>query len=91
MVLLVLKTFSRENFAYLLIFAAPKTFGDWTNQGNCVAKGDFECGPGTQIQKRTCTDGTIDKCTDAEKQRSVSCDTAGAQLPPCIGSQILQK
>ena len=67
---------------------APKSFGDWTNEGNCVPSGDLpDCGPGTQLQKRTCTDGTIDKCTEADKQRTVTCAVAGSELPVCGSNQ----
>lgn len=62
----------------------PKTFGDWTNDGPCNAEGDIKtCGPGTQQQVRTCTDGTKDACTDAEKQRGVTCAVALTPLPAC--------
>ena len=66
---------------------APKSLGDWKNDGKCVAKGpDPACGAGTQNQRRTCTDGTVDKCTEAEKQRTVVCTMAGTQLPACNGN-----
>ena len=45
-----------------------KKFGDWKNDGACVAteKHGGLCGPqlGKQKQKRTCQDGTNDKCTE---------------------------
>ena len=54
------------------------------NEGACQAAGqDPACGPGTQAQVRTCTDGTLDKCTDDEKQRRVTCLAAGTELPSC--------
>ena len=64
-----------------------KSLGQWTNDGKCAATGaDPKCGPGNQIQTRTCTDGTIDKCTDADRKRTVSCNVAGTQLPICTGN-----
>ena len=58
--------------------------GGWTNEGSCQAVGvNPACGPGTQTQVRTCTDGTIDKCIPEEKQRGVTCAVAGTALPPC--------
>lgn len=44
------------------------------------------CGPGTQLQHRTCTDGTTDKCTEDDVQRSITCSAAGVPLPPCEDS-----
>ena len=68
----------------------PKLFGDWTNEGKCAGTGDDpNCGPGTQHQKRTCTDGTVDKCTATEKQRTVTCTIAGTQLPACRGKYTI--
>ena len=65
--------------------AAAKQFGDWTNDGDCIATGeDKTCGPGTQSQTRTCTDGTNDPCNDAEKTQTVSCSEAGTALPACV-------
>ena len=70
------------------IVLAPKSLGDWTNDGKCVATGaNPKCGPGTQIQTRTCTDGTFDKCTDPDRERTVSCKVAGTELPICKGNQ----
>jgi hypothetical protein len=64
---------------------ASKILGEWTNDGSCIADGDdATCGTGTQKQKRTCIDGTIDMCTDDEKQRDVTCEAAGTALPVCI-------
>jgi len=64
---------------------APKTFGEWANEGSCHGEGDDPtCGAGSQQQKRTCTDGTIDKCTTTETQRTVTCEVAGTALPVCI-------
>ena len=61
-----------------------KVLGDWTNDGDCVATGDDPtCGPGTQSQVRTCTDGSTDVCTDADTAQSISCTDAGTALPEC--------
>ena len=55
--------------------------------GECVATGaNPACGPGTIAQTRTCTDGTFDKCTDADIERTVTCSVAGVSLPPCGGN-----
>ena len=71
-------------YKYIFIAAVPKILGAWTNEGTCQAAGqDPACGPGTQNQVRTCTDGTLDKCTDDEKQRGVTCLAAGTELPSC--------
>merc|ERR1719510_1058495 len=59
--------------------AVEKQFGDWTNDGTCEGTGeDKTCGAGLQKQTRTCTDGTTDPCTDAEKARTIAC-----ALPAC--------
>ena len=52
-----------------------KIFGNWENLGECVASGsDKNCGPGGQFQIRSCTDGTVDKCTDEDRQHAISCN-----------------
>ena len=64
----------------------PKTFSDWTNLGECDANHDtLDCGPGTQMQKRTCTNGEVDMCAESEETRTVSCSVAGSELPTCTG------
>ena len=69
---------------FLIFVSASKVFGEWTNEGSCKGEGeDLTCGPGTQVQRRTCTDGTIDMCTDDENQRTVTCEVAGTALPVC--------
>ena len=61
---------------------------DWINDGPCNSNGeDPTCGPGTQLQKRTCTDGT-DICPDEETQKTVTCAEAGTQLPQCSAGII---
>ena len=64
-----------------------KQLGDWTNDGTCVAAGDdASCGPGEQSQTRTCTDGTIDKCSGTDiTEQTISCSDAGTALPDCPG------
>merc|ERR1719245_849703 len=65
--------------------AVAKHFGDWTNDRDCIATGeDKTCGPGTQSQTRTCTDGTNDPCSDADITQTVSCSEAGTALPACV-------
>ena len=57
----------------------PRVIGDWADFGACTAVGkDKNCGAGLIIQKRTCKDGTNDKCKDVGLQQQVSCD-----LPAC--------
>ena len=64
-------------------------FGVWTNEGSCIAEVHLTtCGPGHQKQIRTCIDGTVDKCANADKQRIISCSDAGTPLPPCPTGDI---
>ena len=57
----------------------PKQLREWKNDGKCEATGkDKTCGPGKQAQTRSCTDGTVDKCSDEERRRVISCS-----LPDC--------
>jgi hypothetical protein len=60
-------------------------FGSWENDGVCQGTGENPaCGPGTQNQRRTCTDGTLETCTvPDDTQRIVTCSVAGTQLPDC--------
>ena len=61
-----------------------KVLGVWANDGTCVATGDDPtCGPGTQRQTRECTDGTTDKCVDADVEQNIPCSEAGTALPEC--------
>ena len=74
---------------YLIVVLVPKVFGPWTNDGECQGDGeDPSCGTGTQSQTRTCTDGTVEKCTAANSQRSVTCTAAGTQLPACPEGKV---
>ena len=61
-------------------------FGPWENEGTCQGTGENPaCGPGLQVQKRTCTDGTIEKCTETiDTDRTVACSVAGTSLPECV-------
>ena len=57
----------------------PKILGDWSDVGYCIPSGtDKNCGPGNQIQARSCENGTIDTCTKQDQNRSISCN-----LPDC--------
>ena len=48
---------------------------NWTNFGECVGSGSNKnCGLGEQFQVRSCTDGTIDKCTDEDQRRAIPCN-----------------
>ena len=55
-----------------------KELGNWVNEGQCAGLKNKECGPGTQLQTRTCTDGTHDKCTPTDRARTRNCS-----LPHC--------
>ena len=67
-----------------IYFVDPKVHGPWENYEGCIATGEIKtCGPGYQKQKRSCTDGTIDKCTSDDVEKSVSCTEAGTSLPDC--------
>ena len=62
-----------------------KLLGDWVNDGMCIQVGDDPtCGDGSQGQLRNCKDGTVDKCTDEDTNRAVSCEEAGSALPDCL-------
>ena len=51
-----------------------KILGSWDNIGECVASGSNKnCGQGQQYQRRSCIDGTIDKCTEQDRQHAISC------------------
>ena len=67
-------------------FVVPKTFGIWANDGACEASGDDKtCGPGSQLQKRTCTDGSTDPCqSPSDTDRTIKCSEAGTELPKCV-------
>ena len=68
-----------------------KTFGDWTHAaGTCRATGAFECGPGFQFETRDCIDGTIYKCRESDRKRTVTCAVAGTELPVCEGNKLFQ-
>ena len=72
-----------QNYANLVcfsqsnsIFFKGKTFGEWEDLGTCQeGNKEVKCGPesGEQVQKRKCTDGTIDKCQDDGKSRKLPC------------------
>ena len=61
----------------MYIIVVQKRFGHWENMGPCIANGsDKNCGPGEQFQVRPCTDGTVDKCTEDDRQDAISCNLA---------------
>ena len=69
---------------FIIYLSAEKLFGVWVNDGACQATGaDPTCGPGIQIQNRTCIDGTTDKCTAKDISQTISCSSAGTALPDC--------
>ena len=62
----------------------PKQFGDWVNTGECEPTGIYsDCGPGLQIQTRTCTDGTTAMCNDSDTKQMISCVDSDTTLPDC--------
>ena len=68
----------------------PKIFGEWGNEGECKASGAVStCGPGTQLQKRSCTDGTVETCTAEDKHRTITCKDADSELPKCPGKSAI--
>ena len=64
-------------------------YGPWGNEGDCVPTSTElpPCGPGTQLQIRNCTDGTVEKCAEDDMQRTITCDAAGMPLPACEGNR----
>ena len=64
-----------------------KILGIWKTKGGCnsIVKG---CGPGTATQIRDCTNGTIDKCSDDDMEKTVTCKTAGIEQANCTGNSI---
>ena len=61
-----------------------KIFSSWRTSGPCLATGtNKSCGPGLSLQERTCTNGTVNKCSSSRYIRSVSCENAGNPLPNC--------
>jgi len=72
----------------------PKLLGPWENQRWCQGysrMGPYgtHCGPGLQTQKRTCTDGTIEKCRADDRYRTVACSVAGTALGKCPPSSLM--
>ena len=64
--------------AHSIVISVPKILGDWENIGPCSAFGGVAtCGDGIQVQSRTCTDGTVDKCLDEDMHRITICRYAG--------------
>ena len=51
-----------------------KEIGYWINEGNCTAWNGQQCGPGNQIQTRTCVNGTKLKCTPSDMLRIQTCN-----------------
>ena len=65
----------------------PKKFGEWVNDGHCIALGDNPfCGPGLQSQQRSCESGTGNQiCNKSDRERQVRCADVGTSLPKCTG------
>ena len=55
-----------------------KKLGNWSNDGDCIGLEGKDCGPGNQLQTRTCVDGTNIKCDPTEMARTQKCN-----LPHC--------
>ena len=62
-----------------------KKLGNWTTNEACKSIVDG-CGPRFTTQIRECTDGTNDKCTKADTERTVTCDGIEFQQPNCTGN-----
>lgn len=72
-------------FIFTGSIVVEKQLGSWANDGVCEGNGaDISCGPGNQKQTRTCIDGTTDKCTSADIERTIWC-----RLPACSGKELL--
>ena len=57
-----------------------KETGSWKNDGKCKPiEQSKNCGPGQQQQSRHCKDGTVDKCSEEDRQRTIPCS-----LPDCV-------
>ena len=71
----------RETVVSCMIGDCEKQHGEWKNEGDCEAINDKhkKCGPAMQQQTRSCTDGTTDKCTLADRSRTTPC-----QLKDCL-------
>ena len=70
---------NRERHISCNLMDCPKEYGEWTNEGSCIADSiRKDCGEGQQSQTRLCTDGTKDKCTLEERGRTIAC-----HLPDC--------
>ena len=63
----------------------PKKYGQWTNQGLCISIGPNPlCGPGQQLQRRDCTNGTGSEiCSEVDNVRMISCLEAESPLSDC--------
>ena len=79
---------------YLLL---AKMLGSWENEGTCIATYKDEngkaCGEHGHIkQRRTCVDGTYDKCKPEDTEQTTACDAkdeTGNPLPSCPGKSSL--
>ena len=62
-----------------------KRYGQWENVGECQAEDlNEKCGPGIQLQERTCQNGTGQEiCTINDTSQLISCKDAGSDLPDC--------
>ena len=71
-------------YADIPLDPCPKTVGNWTTKGKCKSAVSG-CGPGTATQIRKCSNGTIDKCSKGDMERTVSCKDAGIPQLNCTG------
>ena len=65
----------------------PIEIGPWRNSGQCRPTGSHgkQCGDGNQSQTRSCVDGTRVKCHTIQRQRTITCKSAGTPLRKCTG------
>ena len=70
-------------------------FGDWEDDGDCVTteKHGGVCGPqlGKQKQKRTCQEGTHDKCTAENKNQEIECTTGPTRKEGQFKTDYMEK
>ena len=87
-------TQDKEQQVPCTLIDCQKLLGHWVNEGRCTGLNHKDCGPGNQLQTRKCSDGTIDKCTPADRARTQNCSLPHCQkifgdwdnLGKCIGS-----
>ena len=71
-------TFSEISYTQKFLFyiaSLEKKVGNWSTDGVCNPLfEDDSCGPGYQVQRRTCSDGAREQCSFEDTERVVSCN-----------------